>query len=68
MILVDETIFDEFARLSRYNIDVFYEKVSRYAKNALGIDRDSNHPFWDDCNKWLEENRDLFDDVLDEAA
>ena len=68
MILVDETIFDEFARLARYNLEAFREKIERYAENALGIGPESKHPFWDDCEKWLEENRDLFDDILDLAA
>jgi hypothetical protein len=68
MILIDETIFDEFARLTRYNLEAFKEKVEKFAENALGIGPDSNHPFWDDCESWLEENMDLFDDVLDKAA
>jgi len=68
MILIEQTIFDEFARLANYNYEVFLDKVYGYAENALGIKPESSHPFWDNLNEWVDENRDMFDDLMEQAV
>ena len=68
MILIGETIFDDFARMAKYDFEEFLEKVTAYAENAIGTPVGSNHPFWDDLERWIEDNRDVFDEEVDKAA
>ena len=68
MILMDETIFDDFAQMTHYHLEDFMEKITNYGVNALGAIPGSNHPFWSDLKRWLDENWDLFDNETQEKA
>ena len=68
MMLLGETIFDDLAYLTDYQLQEFIEKVNQYAQFAMGITRETKHPFWDDLKNWLTDNSELFNEEYESSG